>query len=466
MKTHAFPIQFAKEAILREQYTTALDVLKPLSRPQANLEAQFLHAYLHFWDDNLSRLEAIQQLERIAEQGHAEANYILAICPDLEAGYQFTLPTNAKQFDYLQRAVDAGSIYALADLAECHLTGIIENGDLQDLRTRLLKAFEMMSDRKRYPKLRFYLGKMLIEGLGGAVEIEKGIRTSGGYTKNENQHYVLESINLAIETLVNLDGAFPNSDGILTNFKKNRDNLSPISQPLWLSYLHDYCRRTLAYDLRDADFDTYCDFVFDHYVNLRHDFKTKRWDYYAEVTFDAQKLLHFYIELFHNSLSLQKRYSINQIVQGFGSKGIRGWNDWTVGCVMAHPDTVVDDVVTCIQSMGRLFEDLFRRTDFLSTGFMWWDIGYGSCGYDGIGRQKPREYSEEDIKRINQKNFLVMVEVLNMDSLHCQKAAIHGLGHSKHYEKELVLLEYLDTNPDLPASLREYALDAIKGRIM
>lgn len=466
MNTHAFPIQFAKEAILREQYTIALEVLTPLSQKQTNLEAQFLHAYLHFWDDKLTRLEAIQQLERIAEQGHAEANYILAVCPNLEAGYQFSLPDNPTQLNYLQRAVDAGSIYALTDLAECHLTGIIEDGDLQDLRTRLLEAFETMPSRKKYSKLRFYLGKMLLQGLGGEPEIEKGLRTAGSWGRNDNQPYVLEGINLVIKTLSDVADEFPNSEEIANGFKKERDKFIPTSQPLWLSYLHDYCRRTLIYNLLDADFDAYCDFVFDHFVNLPNDSKAKRWDDYADVIFDPTQLLHFYIELFHNSLSLRKRYSVNQIVQGFGSKGIRGWRDWTVGCVMAHPDTVVDDVVACIQSMSRLFEDLFRRTDFLSTGFMWWDIGYGSCGYDGVGRQKPREYSEEDIKRINRANFMVMLEVLNMDSLHCQKAAIHGLGHSKHYEKELVLLEYLDANPDLPASLREYTLEAIKGRIM
>lgn len=465
MKTHAFPIQFAKEAILREQYTTALDVLKPLSRPQVNLEAQFLHAYLHFWDDNLSRLEAIQQLERIAEQGHAEANYILAICPDLEAGYQFTLPTNAKQLDYLQRAVDAGSIYALADLAECHLTGIIENGDLQELRTRLLDAFELMPSAKRYPKMCFYLGKMLIEGLGGNVEIENGLRNLYRPQRQSNRKYVLEAINLGIKTLVDLGDELPNSTEILADFKKNRDELSPISKPSWLSYLHDYSRRTLAYDLLDADFDTYCDFIFDHYVNLPHDFKAKRWDDYAEVIFDPTQLLHFYTELFQAPSILAERYTTDQIIQGMDMTGIRGWQDWTIGCVMWHPDTTADDVVACRRAMVGLFKHLFNLPGLSDVGFMWWDIGYGVCSHTTVKTNEPK-YNAKDRKRVIQSSLLTMTDVLNMKSYDAQRAAIHGLGHFGSDESKAVLKQYLDDNPDLSESLREYALDAIKGRIM
>lgn len=463
MKTHAFPIQFAKEAILQEQYTTALEVLKPLSEEQTNLEAQFLRAYLHFWDDKLTRPQAIQQLERIAEKGHAEANYILAVCPNLEAGYQFSLPTNAKQLNYLQRAVDAGSIYALTDLAECHLTGIIEDGDLRDLRTRLLDAFEMMSSKKKYPKLCFYLGKMLVQGLGGNVDIEKGLKTLAYCLNTQTQFYVLEGINLAINTLLATTGLSPKLKGALDLFIEKRDDLSPNYKPLWLSYLHDYCRRTLAYDLHGADFGSYCDFVFDHFVNLPNDFKTKKWDDYAEVSFDPVHLLHFYTELFQAPAVLLERYTIDQIIQGLEMGGIRGWQDWTIGCVMWHPDTTADDVIACRRAMVGLFKHLFNKPGLLDVGFMWWDIGYGVCS--DRTKVEISKYDDEDRKRVIQSSFLTMTEVLHMKSYYAQKAAIHGLGHFGSDESKAVLRQYLDDNPDLPASLREYALDAIEGRI-
>lgn len=468
MKTHAFPIQFAKEAILREQFTTAIEVLKPLSQNKANPEAQFLHAYLHFWDDDLTRLDAIQQLETLAENGHAESNYILVLCPDLEAGYQFTLPENPKQFDYLQRAVDLGSIYALTDLVECHLTGIIENGDLYALRQQLLEAFEAIPSRKRYPKMNFFLGKMLIEGIGGDVDIEKGLRISGSSMRNANQHYVFTAVDFAIETLLKLKDSFPHSEEIANSLLEERDKLLPDYKPFWLSYLQDYCRRTLIYDLHDISFDAYCDFVFDHFANLHHDFKSKTWADYAEAHFDPTQLLHFYTELFQDPSFLLERYTSDQIIQGLdmGKGGIRGRYDWTIGCAMSHPDTTADDIIACCRAMVGLFKHLFfRGAGLYDIGFMWWDIGYGGCGHETI-RDRKSKYSDEDRIRVIHSSLLTMIDVLNMNSYYAQRAAIHGLGHFGSDESKAVLQQYLDDNPDLPASLREYALSAIKGEIM
>ena len=124
MKTHAFPIQLAKESILLEKYTDAIALIKPLSKAQADVDAQFLHAYLHFWDDDLSRQVAIQKLKQLAEADHPEANYILAVCPDLIPAYDFVLPQTEQQQYYLQRAADLGSAAGITDLAQCYLEGI------------------------------------------------------------------------------------------------------------------------------------------------------------------------------------------------------------------------------------------------------------------------------------------------------------------------------------------------------
>src|SRR5688572_20334495 len=91
MKNPKFPLQLAKEAILLHRYQEAVHLLKPLSKIGI-ADAMFMHGYLHFWDDELSQPEAIRLITDAANSGHAEANYILAVCPDLTPGYIFQTP--------------------------------------------------------------------------------------------------------------------------------------------------------------------------------------------------------------------------------------------------------------------------------------------------------------------------------------------------------------------------------------
>jgi hypothetical protein len=95
---------------------------------------------------------------------------------------------------------------------------------------------------------------------------------------------------------------------------------------------------------------------------------------------------------------------------------------------------------------------------------MWWDIGYGDCSsyWRTDSSFKKREYPEDVRNRLKQANFETMIRVLQLESLRCQKAAIHGLGHSSHPDKEKALRQYLADNPNLPEWLRLYTLTAIE----
>jgi hypothetical protein len=94
---------------------------------------------------------------------------------------------------------------------------------------------------------------------------------------------------------------------------------------------------------------------------------------------------------------------------------------------------------------------------------MWWDVGYGACGGNPLPK---REGLDSDRQRLYQAEFETMVRVLQLEARNCQSAAIHGLGHSSHPDKEQAFLQFLNDNPDLSDRDRSYVMAAIQGNIL
>lgn len=61
-----------------------------------------------------------------------------------------------------------------------------------------------------------------------------------------------------------------------------------------------------------------------------------------------------------------------------------------------------------------------------------------------------------------------LARILATPSIACQQSALHGLGHLVDYAGlgSNVIQQYLDEHPDLRSDLREYALNALVGRVM
>jgi hypothetical protein len=58
--------------------------------------------------------------------------------------------------------------------------------------------------------------------------------------------------------------------------------------------------------------------------------------------------------------------------------------------------------------------------------------------------------------------FETLNRILRLDSVPCQTAALHGLGHLHHPDTERVIEQYLQGNPMVSPKLRDYALAAAK----
>lgn len=469
MKKHAFPLQLAKEAILLGRYPEAVSLLQPLSANGIR-DAQFLYAYLHFWDDRLSRIAAVNLMTTAARWGHSEANYILAACPDLLPGYTFTPPETQTQFEYLRKAHELGSDFAAADMAECYLQGNHVEPNPEVARKLLEPNFERGKSHRLLSKTCYLLGRMELLGIGGETNIGEGIRKLHYSVINHSAPHTSDGsyASDAIEFLKSHAAHLPDVDleALLRELVEHHANQKHV--PMWERFLHHYCANSLEYDLRTVGIDAFMDFVFDHYPRLWRDREVFHWERQARVTFSPPEVVRLYTEMFQNAHLIAERYSADQIEQGIGMSGIRGWANWTIGCVLTDASTLLDDAVACIHAMYELFEQLFSKADFENIGYMWWDIGYGACSHgsrEDLAVNK-REWTEEVRYQLSQATFETMVRVLSHPHMRCQEAAIHGLGHSHHPEKKQVLERYLENNPNIPLRLREYTLAAMRGEIM
>ena len=466
MNTHAFPYQLAQEAILPGRYADAIDLLRPLSANN-DPDAQFLHAYLHFWDDSLSRIEALDRMTYLANTGHAEANYILAICPDLSPGYQFSLPKRDEQLNRLKMAADAGSVYAMTDLAQCHIEGLFNNSSYEKARTLLDAAIERDIPGRRYPKSHFLIGCMKIYGVGGKVSTDAGLRhLAWDYLEHVPLFSNIMSIGIEMLKKSEVDFALPNRiklrkrlDSAIERYEQIAKGIHSKNTPQWESFAHLHCIRTLHYNLIDSDFDAYSDFVFDHFIYPDRREVILKWNGATTVDVNGRKLLEYYTSLFKDFDVIRDRYSVSQIKQVLERQHITGGMFWSSMSVIFNPhlNTTVEDAVNCIQAMAGLYESLFQEEDFKEIGHKWLRNIFPRRSYG-------RKFNREELKYIELAFVDVMVQVLNMDSLDSQKAAIYGL--EQYPQGNTILQKYIEEHPGHPAWIIEYARDAIEGRVL
>jgi hypothetical protein len=107
---------------------------------------------------------------------------------------------------------------------------------------------------------------------------------------------------------------------------------------------------------------------------------------------------------------------------------------------------------SCIKSMVPLFETFFSRKPLGDTCQMWWDL--------------LRYFGDDREERVVDEMFLALKKILFLDSLECQAAALHGLGHLDHSDKESLINKYLSERPDLHPNIRRYAIACINGNVL
>ncbi len=106
----------------------------------------------------------------------------------------------------------------------------------------------------------------------------------------------------------------------------------------------------------------------------------------------------------------------------------------------------------CIRAMFFLYRDLFAVDELGTSCNMWWDCISSSSQ---VGHRS--QSTLDDNRKIQDVMFDTLTKILYLESEECQGAALHGLGHLRHPNTEMVIRDWIATQPDLPEHDLEYA---------
>lgn len=216
------------------------------------------------------------------------------------------------------------------------------------------------------------------------------------------------------------------------------------------------------FDIRGYSFDQFIDFVFAHPTPQKELYRTgiaDPWYYRAEVECDPTSVIGYYKHLFAEPGFLLTKFSREQLEQAFWL--IPGQSlECSAGELIWNESVEFELRADCVRSMFHLYEKLFA-IDFLDTsGEMWWD----ALAYDWHCGNRDRNRGGEDLL-MQDVMFETLVKILRLESVNCQYAALHGLGHLHHPETQEAIDAYfkLSTAED---SLRDYAEAAAKFEVL
>ena len=222
--------------------------------------------------------------------------------------------------------------------------------------------------------------------------------------------------------------------------------------------------------LKDLTFEDWLTYVFDHPVPVDND-QAWYWDLDRDRWDDnAANSVRFMTQAFENAAVVFEPYTDAQLNQGL-------WFIASHAC-SNHMFGLLDENVPwperqrCVYSIHQLFEGCFSRrcSPHLShvdepgasplnlACYMWWDL------VPIYGRPDEPQQAALDAAILQ-----VMESTLQLDSIACREAALHGLGHWQHAYPERVgeiIDRFSMTRPQLPEKLRAYMIHAYTGYVL
>lgn len=197
--------------------------------------------------------------------------------------------------------------------------------------------------------------------------------------------------------------------------------------------------------LDNLSFEEWVAFVFDHAVS-----KDDRWYRHNEWKWrgSRERFLENCARLFSEPEFLLEAYSHECLNQGF----------WYLGSFDVLSEWLWDKSVAwvprqeCVLSMFPLYQRLFATNPLGNACYMWWDL---FC-YFG---DKPRT-------RMKLLMVDVLASILEIPSLDCQAAALHGLGHIDTPRKRRVVAAFIASHPESDEDMLAYATKSLNGTVL
>jgi hypothetical protein len=193
------------------------------------------------------------------------------------------------------------------------------------------------------------------------------------------------------------------------------------------------------------------DFTFDRWVQKVFAGRAPTWRWMDANAGDPRRadwLITYPTRLFLEPEFLVDSFSDKQLRRGFW----RLPNDWELRDFIWHRDFPWTLRRACIRAMVPLFDRFFAQKPLGNTCHMWWDLF--------------RYFGDDRDQRVVNEMYLALKKILLMDSIDCQGAALHGLGHIDHPKKTELINRYLRAHPDLDPDHRSYALACIEGKVL
>ncbi len=206
-------------------------------------------------------------------------------------------------------------------------------------------------------------------------------------------------------------------------------------------------------DLRGRDLESVTDFIFGHPVPEAPD--AKGWYWEVDLTFDPREQVGHLTAIFRNAAVLRSRYSPEQLEQGFWY--LISGADGGICDLLWNPAVPWTARAELIDATVALYRDLFTVDPLDTSSHMFWD----GIAYDYALTRDPKSNAED--RRVQDAIFEALVQILELDSLTCQRAALHGLGHLRHRETEKAVEGFLARNPNLSEKDRAYARACASG---
>ena len=190
-------------------------------------------------------------------------------------------------------------------------------------------------------------------------------------------------------------------------------------------------------------------------------------DDHEDIDLPKDQLVQLATQAFNSVVDVTNHFDERQICMG-----LRYLVNPSCGPVpYLYMDTSIDFAIrsSAISSMRNVFRYLFASLrnelglyrvsggapfSFGETCYMWWDM----FPRHGVPRQPELEETDAVICR-------TIGSILEIDNLACQESALHGLGHWFSSRPDEIVEMVGVFLPRAPVELKEYAMDAMQGRV-
>lgn len=216
------------------------------------------------------------------------------------------------------------------------------------------------------------------------------------------------------------------------------------------------------YDLKGCSLAYFQAFLFDRDIT-EDDEESKYWylDINLWIEANSEHIANLYIQMFSNADQLLQLFSEGQLERGLWMIMNSGLQGYTAYDLVWENKIDVALKEQLIYSMFDLYRTLFAVKPFNQVCNMWWD----SIGYRFYRIINPVENSE--YQHLQHVMFVTLQKILQLDSVDCQFAALHGLGHVRHPENAGVIQAYIRQHQQtLTADDIAYAEACVTGDIM